>query len=438
MTRSRRQALIVAAVAAIAAFVAGCGGSSSSSPSASSSSANAGSSTSSSSNQSPVTIGASLSLSGDFAADGQAFQQGYQLWAADQNKAGRAARAPGQARHRLGRIEPGAGRHELQQADLLRPRPARVRPVLDAADRPGLEGRQPLRLRVRRGRRRRAGGVRQRPAQHLRRQRAGRRSTWSRSPSGWRRCRALGAAEDGRVRDQSTIRSRSRRSRSPRRSCRRPGSRPSTARCSPPRSPTTRRSPPQVAQQQGRGGGARLGRRADRVRVRPRIHPAALQPEVVHRDRGARPGRGVREGGRRSGNENGDLRPKRLVRRLAEGATARRWSRSTSPSTAGRRRMVNADVAEAYSVGQVGGAGRGRDARLRQREDHRLPAQRRDAEQRAGASEVQLARGEHGAAAASTFQWQNGNARSRCCRSAPRAPKPAIRSPTGDRERRRR
>jgi branched-chain amino acid transport system substrate-binding protein len=37
---------------------------------------------------SPVTIGASLSLSGDFSTDGQAFQRGYQLWAADQNKKG--------------------------------------------------------------------------------------------------------------------------------------------------------------------------------------------------------------------------------------------------------------------------------------------------------------------------------------------------------------
>src|SRR5271154_7439469 len=37
---------------------------------------------------SPITIGASLSLSGDFSADGQAFQKGYELWAADQNKAG--------------------------------------------------------------------------------------------------------------------------------------------------------------------------------------------------------------------------------------------------------------------------------------------------------------------------------------------------------------
>jgi branched-chain amino acid transport system substrate-binding protein len=37
---------------------------------------------------SPITIGASLSLSGDFSADGQAFEKGYELWASDQNKAG--------------------------------------------------------------------------------------------------------------------------------------------------------------------------------------------------------------------------------------------------------------------------------------------------------------------------------------------------------------
>jgi branched-chain amino acid transport system substrate-binding protein len=37
---------------------------------------------------SPITIGTSLSLSGDFAADGQAFERGYRLWATDQNRAG--------------------------------------------------------------------------------------------------------------------------------------------------------------------------------------------------------------------------------------------------------------------------------------------------------------------------------------------------------------
>jgi len=31
--------------------------------------------------QGPITIGISLSLSGDFSADGKYFQQGYQLWA---------------------------------------------------------------------------------------------------------------------------------------------------------------------------------------------------------------------------------------------------------------------------------------------------------------------------------------------------------------------
>src|SRR5664280_3703948 len=36
----------------------------------------------------PVKIGISLSLSGDFSADGVAFQQGYKLWAADINKTG--------------------------------------------------------------------------------------------------------------------------------------------------------------------------------------------------------------------------------------------------------------------------------------------------------------------------------------------------------------
>jgi branched-chain amino acid transport system substrate-binding protein len=56
--------------------------------SSSSSSSSSGGSGGSGGGSSPVTIGASLSLSGDFAADGQAFQRGYQLWAADQNAKG--------------------------------------------------------------------------------------------------------------------------------------------------------------------------------------------------------------------------------------------------------------------------------------------------------------------------------------------------------------
>ncbi len=36
----------------------------------------------------PITIGVSLSFSGDFSADGLGFKQGYQLWADTVNKAG--------------------------------------------------------------------------------------------------------------------------------------------------------------------------------------------------------------------------------------------------------------------------------------------------------------------------------------------------------------
>src|SRR5207302_7214396 len=69
--------LVVGGVAVLAA----CGSSSSSSSSSSGSS-------SGSASGSPITIGTSLSLSGDFAADGQAFQKGYQLWVHDQNAKG--------------------------------------------------------------------------------------------------------------------------------------------------------------------------------------------------------------------------------------------------------------------------------------------------------------------------------------------------------------
>jgi branched-chain amino acid transport system substrate-binding protein len=69
-------------------LVAACGGSSSSSSSGGGASSSASSSASGGATGSPITIGTSLSLSGDFSADGQAFERGYQLWTADQNKAG--------------------------------------------------------------------------------------------------------------------------------------------------------------------------------------------------------------------------------------------------------------------------------------------------------------------------------------------------------------
>ena len=62
--------------------LAACSSSSSSSTSSSTSAS------SSASNSTPITIGASLSLTGDFSADGLHFQQGYELWASDVNKNG--------------------------------------------------------------------------------------------------------------------------------------------------------------------------------------------------------------------------------------------------------------------------------------------------------------------------------------------------------------
>jgi len=85
-----RNAVALGAVTALSVGVlAACssGGSSSSSSSASTSSSGSAS-TSASGSSAPITIGASLSLTGDFSADGQAFDQGYKLWVKDVNAAG--------------------------------------------------------------------------------------------------------------------------------------------------------------------------------------------------------------------------------------------------------------------------------------------------------------------------------------------------------------
>jgi branched-chain amino acid transport system substrate-binding protein len=77
-----RRCVTAAFAVGAAALLAACGGSSSSSTSS------GGSSGSGSKSASPITIGTSLSLSGDFSADGQAFQKGYELWVHDQNAKG--------------------------------------------------------------------------------------------------------------------------------------------------------------------------------------------------------------------------------------------------------------------------------------------------------------------------------------------------------------
>ena len=79
-----RQYLALSAAAILSAcLVAAC-----SSGGSSSSSSTGSTSTPSPSNTKPILIGASLSLTGDFSDDGQAFQKGYQLWAADVNAQG--------------------------------------------------------------------------------------------------------------------------------------------------------------------------------------------------------------------------------------------------------------------------------------------------------------------------------------------------------------
>jgi branched-chain amino acid transport system substrate-binding protein len=81
-----KNTVAVGAVALSVGVLAAC--SSSSSSGSSTSSATGSASTSASGSSAPITIGASLSLTGDFSADGQAFQKGYNLWAKDVNAAG--------------------------------------------------------------------------------------------------------------------------------------------------------------------------------------------------------------------------------------------------------------------------------------------------------------------------------------------------------------
>ena len=79
---SRQYFALSAAAILSACLVAAC------SSSGSSSSSTGTTNTSSPTNTKPIVIGASLSLTGDFSADGQAFERGYKLWASDVNSSG--------------------------------------------------------------------------------------------------------------------------------------------------------------------------------------------------------------------------------------------------------------------------------------------------------------------------------------------------------------
>jgi branched-chain amino acid transport system substrate-binding protein len=81
-----KNAVALGAVALAVGVLAACSSSSSSSSSTGSTATTGSASATSSS--APITIGASLSLTGDFSADGTAYDQGYKLWAKDVNAAG--------------------------------------------------------------------------------------------------------------------------------------------------------------------------------------------------------------------------------------------------------------------------------------------------------------------------------------------------------------
>ncbi|MGH3189377.1 MAG: amino acid ABC transporter substrate-binding protein [Streptosporangiaceae bacterium] len=84
LPRISRNALALSAAATLSvAALAACSSSGSSSSSASTTPT-----TSATANKTPITIGASLSLTGDFSADGINYEHGYELWAHDVNAAG--------------------------------------------------------------------------------------------------------------------------------------------------------------------------------------------------------------------------------------------------------------------------------------------------------------------------------------------------------------
>ena len=95
----------------------------------------ASSSGGSGSSSGPITVGVSVSLSGDFSADGLATKQGYETWAASRTltAASSGARSTGVP---VRRLQPHPGRHELPEAHHRQSRGLRGRPLLHAAHQP--------------------------------------------------------------------------------------------------------------------------------------------------------------------------------------------------------------------------------------------------------------------------------------------------------------
>ena len=362
------------------------GSSSTSSKSGGGGATSSASSTSSKASASPITIGTSLSLSGDFSADGQAFQRGYQLWAADQNKAGGLLGHPIKLDVLSDASSPAQVVTNYQKLIGSDKDALVFGPFSSLLTVPGRTHRRALRVRVRRGRGRRSVGVRRGPAQRLRRVDPGQEQP--------RDVRALDrlaahveAPEDGGVRD---------------------GQRPVHAAAAPGRPEDPRGGRRQDGPQQGVPGGGhrlhrdrrpgrlgqgrrgppRLGRRADGVGVHARFIQQHYNPKAFIATAGPDQGaQFIKAVG--TGNENGIFVPNGWYGGFKK-ADCQQMVKEYIAKYGGNASDVNADVAEAYSVGQVLAQAVGHP-RLRPAEDHHLPEERRHAQQRPGPGEVRLA-----------------------------------------------
>ena len=131
---SARTARTAAVTILAAASVAACGLSSTGTPSTSNNGGPSGT---------PIKVGISLSLTGDFSADGQACLRGYRLWAADVNSHGGLLGRPVRLVVLNDNSDPNTVSQELHHADHPGSRRPDPRPVLLPADDARGHGGQP-------------------------------------------------------------------------------------------------------------------------------------------------------------------------------------------------------------------------------------------------------------------------------------------------------